>query len=249
MPSERFKRIAVYTLARPEAYLIVGVAFAAVIVAIVGHWPGWVVLASVAGGIALLGLLMLESLSDAGAERDSAIVDIDASRIRDPELRGKVRKALEYVRGAHRLAGRDTSGTLGAASEELPQMEQAARLMCQMAMRLQEFRADSLIQRDLADLQQRRADRASLSEEQQAQLDALEHLNNLVQTAQQEIDNTLADLGRSYAEMQSIKVTPEFRGRVSDAIEQLKASAQRLSDLADGYDEAYGHRTVGTNDL
>jgi len=123
-------------------------------------------------------------------------------------------------------------------------LEQAARSIFQMSLRLQEFRGDRILQRDFAELQQLRTRRARLPAEQEAQWNTLQRLQELVSTAEQEIDRALAHLGSSYAEMQTIKVTPEIRGRVVDALDQLGASTKRLSDLAQGYDEVYGHRTL-----
>ncbi|MBI4317345.1 MAG: hypothetical protein HY675_02550 [Chloroflexi bacterium] len=244
MQHDRINRIVGYALTRREAYLIVGLVFVAVIVAIVGRWPGWVVLASVTAGVVLLGLLVVDSLADPDAERDAAIVDIDLGQVNDPELKARVRKALDYVRAAQRLARRDTDGTMDAADDELPQLEQAARSIYQMSLRLQEFRADRLLQQDLAELHKRRSGRGQLSPEQEAQLGTLERLGDLTHSAEREIEGALAQLGRSYAEMQAIKVTPEFRGRAADALGQLEASTKRLADLAEGYDEVYGGRPL-----
>ena len=95
MRSERLNRIISYALSRPAAYFIVGLVFLAVVVAVVGRWPGWVILASVGAGVVLLGLLIVDALFDPNTERDAAIADVDPSRLRDPALREKLRKALE----------------------------------------------------------------------------------------------------------------------------------------------------------
>lgn len=240
MHRERFRRIAGYALSRREAYLIVGLVFAAVVVTIVGGWPAWVIGVSVLAGVLLLLLLIMDSLFDPNVERDAAVADVDLGRLRDRDLQAKVRRALEYVRAAQRLARQDRGTTLDAADDELPELEQAARSIYQMCLRLQEFRSDALIQRDLGEIRQQRARRAELSDDQREQLTTLERLSELVASAQREIDAALAHLGRAYAEMQVIKVTPELRGREADALEQLGASTRRLSDLAAGYDEAFG---------
>ena len=239
--SERLNRIVGYALSRPEAYLIVGLVFVAVVVAIVGGWPGWVVLASIAAGGLLLGLLAIDALGDPNVERDAAIADVDASQVHDPALRAKVRRALEYVRAAQQLARRDAEGVLDAADDELPELEQAARSIFQVSRRLEEFRADRLIQRDLIDLQQQ-AQRGQLTADRQAQWSTLRRLKDLMHTAEQEVDSAMANLGRSYAEMQAIKATPEFRGRAADALAQLQASTKRLAALAEGYDEVFAGR-------
>lgn len=240
MRRRRLNRIVGYTLSRVEAYLIVGLVFVAVVVAIVGRWPGWVIVVSVVAGAALLGLLVLDSLSDPDVERDASLADIDVGRISDPALRDKVRRALEYVRAAHKLAQQDAGDVLGAADDELPQLQQAARSIYKMSLRLQDFRADRLLQRDMRDLLQRSSGQGELTRDQAAQLRTLRRLDELVRNAEQEIDRSLAQLGRSYAEMQAIKVTPELRGRAVDALDQLGASTRRLSELAEGYDEVYG---------
>lgn len=242
MGRQRIGQTVSYGLSRPEAYIIVVAVFVAVVVALVGGWPGWVVLVSLAAGVVLLGLLILDSLANPDVEGEVLIADIDVGEVRDPALRAKVSRALEYVRAARRLSQRDTSGVLDVANDELPQLEQAARSIYQMSRRLQEFRADRLVQRDLSDLQQR-SQRGQLTEDQKAQLDTLRRIDELARSAEQEIDSALAHLGRSYAEMQTIKATPEFRGRVVDAFDELGASAKRLSELADGYDEVYSSRT------
>ena len=239
MGSERLKRTIGYTLSRPAAYLIVGLVFVAVVVAIAGLWSAWVILGSVGAGVVLLGLLVLDSLTDPNLEPDVLLADIDPNQMRDPALRGKVRQALEYYRAVQRLAKKDTSGVLDSAHFELPQLEQAVRSIYQMALRLQEFRGDTLIPRDLATLEQQKTRRGHLTQDQEEQLGSLQRLTGLVQNAEKEIDAALADLGRSYAEMQAIKVTPELKGRAADAFKELEASSQRLADLAQGYDEVY----------
>lgn len=239
----RLKRLAGYALSRVEAYLIVGLVFIAVVVAILGQWPDWVILASVGAGILMMGLLVVDSLSDPAVERGAAIVEVEVGRVRDRALRARVARAVEYVRAAHKLAG-DAGGALDAADDELPQMEAAARSIFQMSLRLQEFRGDRLIERDLADLrQQQKSRRGGLTTDQSAHLDALQRLHDLVQAAEKEIDAALAHLGRSYAEMQAIKVTPELHGRAADVFNELESSTRRLSELAQGYDEVFRGQT------
>jgi hypothetical protein len=242
MRRERLNRIAVLALSRVEAYLIVLVVFATVIVVILGGWPGWLIPVSLGAGAVLLVLLVLDSLSDPGADQAAAFADIDPKRIHDSDLRAKLIRALEYVRAAQRLAQRYPSGVLDAADDELPQLEEAVRSIFRMSLRLQEFRADKLIGRDLAELQRQRSRGGRLSPKQEEQMRTLERLEELVRTAYREIDDALAHLGRSYAEMQAIQVTPEFRGREAYVFKELDASTARLSDLAARYDEAFGSR-------
>lgn len=243
MRGKRLRQITGYALARPEAYLIVGLVFVAVVVAIVGGWPGWIIAASVVVGALLLALLVVDTLGDPDVEPNAAIADVDLGQLRDPALRSKVNRALEYVRAAQKLAKRDAGGALDPAGDEIPDLAQAVRSIFQVSLRLQEFRGDRLIQRDLADLRQQ-SQRDQLTKDQQAQWSTLQRLQELMHTAEQEIDSALADLGRSYAEMQAIKATPELRGRAADALDQLQASTKRLSTLAAGYDEAFGSRAL-----
>lgn len=244
MRRERLSRLAAHTLTRVEAYIIVITVFAAVIVAIVGGWPIWIVPVSLVVGIALLGLLVLDSLSDPRVERDAAVSDLDPGQIRDPALRAKLQRALEYVRATQRLAGGDASGILDAADDELPQIEDAARSIFRLSLRIQGYRSDPLILRDLADLRRRKDRGGRMSEEEEAQLSALERLDELVRASDREIDDALAQLGRSYAEMQTISATPEFRGRDAFVLQDLEDSTRRLSDLAANYDEVFRSRDL-----
>ncbi len=243
MENERLKRITAYALSRPEAYIVVLLVFLAVLVAIIGGWPGWIIMVCIGAGVVLLGLLVVDSLGNPDAERDASIADVDPSRIRDAELRNKVRRALEYVRAAHKMIKEDTGDALASTRDELPQLEQAARSIYQMVLRLQDFRADPLLQRDTADLR-KRSQQGQISMDQKEQLNTLTRLEDLVRSADQEIDSALAHLGRSYAEMQAIKVTPELRGRASDALDELDASSRRLTELAEGYDEVFSSRAL-----
>jgi hypothetical protein len=240
MRRERLSRIAAHALSRVEAYLIALVVFATVIVAIMGGWPSWIILLSIVAGAVLMGLLVIDSLTDPVADQNASLADIDPKRIFDPELRHKLSRALEYVRAAQKLARRYPTGAMDAADDELPQLEEAARSIFRMSLRLQEYRDDRLIQRDLVDLQRQRD--TSLSPQQKEQLRTLQRLDELVRTAGQEIDDALAHLGRSYAEMQAIQVTPEFRGREAYSFRDLDASTRRLSELAASYDEVFGSR-------
>jgi hypothetical protein len=230
-------------LTRAEAYLVVVLVFVAVIVAIIGNWPWITIVVSLGAGVLLLALLILDSLANPDVDREASIADIDVRQVRDPDLKSKVLKALQYVRAIQRLSKRNVAA-LDAADDELPQLEQSVRSIYQMSLRLQEFRSDDLLQRDLADLERHRRDRGELDKDREAYLNTLTRLNQMVRAADQEIDSALAHLGRSYAEMQAIKVTPEFRGGTADTLNQLKSSTLRLAELAQGYDEVYGARTV-----
>ncbi|MDP2662740.1 MAG: hypothetical protein Q8R28_18650 [Dehalococcoidia bacterium] len=241
MEIDRFKRIAGYALTRPEAYIIVVLVFLVALVDILGGWPGWIIAAGIVAGAALLGLLILDSLSDPNSEREASIADVEAGRVRDPALRNKVLRALEYVRAAQKLAKAGAGDTLGSVRDELPQLEQAARSMFQMAIRLQDFQSDRILQRDLADLR-KESEQGRLTDEQKDQLDSLNRLDELVRSADQEVDGALSVLGRSYAEMQTIRATPELRGQAAAALEELDASSRRLSELAEGYDQVFGSR-------
>lgn len=244
MQRDGFKRILWYALGRTEAYLIVGLVFVAVVVAIIGRWPGWVILAGVVMGVILLALLVVDSLSDPGAQREASIAGVDPGRIRDAALRAKVRRALDYIRASQKLARQDSSGVLDAADDELPQLEAAARSIYQMSLRLQDFRSDRLIPQDLASLGQEKSRRGHLDDDREAQLASLQRLDLVARSAEQEIDRALAHLGRSYAEMQAIRVTPELRGHAAATREELHASTKRLAELAQGYDEVYGRRSL-----
>lgn len=242
MAIERFKRIAGYTLSRWEAYLIVAVVFAAVVVATVGRWPWWAIVGSLAAGVVLIGLLVLDSMTDPNMERDASIADVEPGRVRDKELREKLLRALEYVRATHRLV-RGRRDSMGGAEDELPQMEEAVRGIYQLCLRLQDYRADQLVRRDFDDLNLRKKRGVHLTEDEQQQLDTLQRLEELVKSGEEGIDRAIADLGRSYAEMRSIEATPDLKGRQAEALRQLDESAKRLSDLAAGYDEVFGGRS------
>jgi hypothetical protein len=240
---DRLNRMVGYALNRREAYLIVLVTFAAVIVAIVGRWPLWVVGASVVVGALLLALLVIDSLSDPDVEQEASLAGLELDRVIDKGLRSSVKKAMEYVCGAQQLVRRDREGLLTSAGDELPQMEEATRSIFQMALRVQEYRSDALIQRDLAELRATAGRSRTVSDSRQEQLASLEKLDSLIRSAEQEIDAALAHLGQSYAEIKAIKVTPELQGQSIAALEGLNESARRLSDLAQGYDEVFGKRT------
>lgn len=243
MRHSRLRQVIGYSLTRPEAYLIVGLVFAAVLVAIVGQWPAWIIAASIGAGLVLMVLLIIDSLSDPNAEREAAMAGIDLDRLSDRALRGRVQRAIAYVDAARKLAARDAGGAFDPAGEEIPELEDAVRSVYQMALRLQECRLDPLVQKDLEDL---RARSGNLTADQKAQLSALRRLEELGSEAEQEIESALANLGRSYAELQAISVTPEFKGRAADALGQLRACTRRLGDLAKGYDEAFSGRSSST---
>ncbi len=244
MRGDRINRIVSYALNRPAAYAIVLMVFVASMIAILGHWPLWVVGASIAAGAVLLGLLVADSLSDPVVEQEASLADIDLSLIRDKALKASVVRAIEYVKGAQAQVRDDREGVLASAGDELPEMEHAVRSIFQMALRVQDFRNDALVQRDLGEARQGRSNSRhfALSQSRQEWFSSLEKLEGLVGTAEQEIDEALAHLGQSYVEMKAIKVTPEIKGRTIDALKDLNESTERLSDLARSYDEAFSQR-------
>jgi hypothetical protein len=244
--TDRLNRIVGYALSRHEAYLIVLVTFVAVMVSILRGWPVWVVAACLVGGVVLMVLLVADSLADPAVEQEASMADLEVGRVTDKALRASVLKAMEYVRGVHQLVRRDREGLLTSARDELPQMEQAVRSLYQMALRVQEYRADTLIQRDLADLRAEASRTRNVSSSRQEQLASLEKLESLIRSAEQEIQAAVAQLGQSYAEIKAISVTPELRGQSIAALEDLHQSTERLSDLAHGYDEVFGQRTAAS---
>jgi hypothetical protein len=233
--------IALYALGRWQTAVVVLIAcvgIAGTIVAL-GANP-WLIAAWVAFGlIGVLGMVVV-SFRDQRSIDEALAPQIPIDQLKTPELREAVRRAIEY-----RNAIRDAVAALPSpdtrASLELitRQFDDPALLIFNLGLSVERFRNDRLIQTDLQRL--RALNRAGrLTDADREHLDRLERLESLIGEAGGKINGMLAQLGSSYAEVQTIGAAGEIRGaRTQHALDEVADRANELTQLTKALEEVY----------
>jgi hypothetical protein len=201
--------------------------------------PIWIAL-WVTFGLVGVGALTLSALRDEESVADALLADIQIGELHDRALREKVARAAQYQR-AIRRAVRQTSDDLTRSSLEMitRQMREPIEMLFRLARRLENYQNDALIRADSERLAQQER-RGRLTPAEQAQLADLGRLQALMTNTAGAIDETLAELGRQYAEVQVIRSSGELRGGQADRLRaELDERGAQLRDLSSSLDEVY----------
>lgn len=238
----RLRAIILYSLNRPLslvaiAQLILGVGLGLFVldfsVEVVSLWSAF------CGG--LLVATTVDTLFDPEKRRDAARACLDPSAIHDQTIRDKVKKAFGYVRSAHGIMRGAKAGQLASVASDIPALDTAAKGIFEVSVRLDRYRRDYTLRCDLASL---RWLGGNLSDSQQRYLQTLFELDILMKEASAQVDNALAEIGRSYASIQGILVKPEFLGGAANSFARVREVTLRLDDLSTSFDEVYNRRTI-----
>jgi hypothetical protein len=232
----------------------------AVLIYALGRWQTAAVVLFVAAGIAttivalgfnvfiiaawlLLGLagvagMIVVSFRDERSLDEALTVPIDLGQIRTPALRDQVERARTYREAIRNAVFQVESPELRASLATLTRpSDDPAWLILTLARRIEIFREDRIIQEDLKRL--RVAEESGrLSDHERAHLEELNKFEEMIAEAGRKIDETLAQLGASYAEIQAIGASGAIRGgKVQLALDEIRDRATELSELGDALDE------------
>ena len=233
--------VALYALGRWQTAVVVLVACAGVAgtILLFGVHPVLIAAWLTFGLIGVVGMVIV-TFRDERAIEDALSPALDLSRLRTPELREAVRRAQEYREAIRRAVAAVPRPELRASLELITaRFDNPAALILELGVSIERFRRDALIQRDLARLRSlQRSGR--LSAHDRNHLDNLVRLERLIGEAEEKIRAMLAQLGSSYAEVQTIGAAGEIRGgRTEQALDEVADRAADLSNLSRALEEAY----------
>lgn len=225
-------------------------------------WPrfGWLIL-----GLAGLGALIYSSLTDAATNAKVVLQlfqeQFDVGRIKDKELRSDLETAMEYQRRIE-IQVRQQNRTLlrDRLNETANQITQWIANMYELALRLDSYRRDDLLAKqrstlpqELKDLteQRKRATNANV----QAQLDqvidgkgkqwqALRDLDDRMQQAELQMEQSLAALATIYSQIQLVDAQSVESGRAERLQSDIRDQVDRLGDLVTSINEVYDYKAI-----
>ncbi|MBN1639834.1 MAG: hypothetical protein JXA09_01270 [Anaerolineae bacterium] len=219
------------------------------------RWWFWLVL-----GAGAEALIVVTSIYDP-AVRERVVAQMfrqkfDPSEIATPAYREKVVRALEYREQMEYLLQRTRDGALRTHLEaSVGDVSEWISNMFALASRLDHYSRSTVLQQDqsalpgqIAALEQRLAGeadarvRAQLQQsiaQKRAQLQQLERLDNTMDRAQLQLDDTLSAMGTVYAQMQLIDAKDIDSGRALRMREDIADQVNSLNDIAQAMDEVY----------
>ena len=226
-----------------------------------GAWT-WLAL----GAVGVAGMV-IATLTDK-QEATKAVADMfheehDPGLIKDNELKAKYLRALEYYDRLQEVASQMKSQQLRERTgESVRQMGEWVANIYRLALRLQAFRADGILNRDrqqvpqaLRDLQvrQRQETNPALREQFDAtvtvkrqQYENIRTLDALMQKADLQLDNSIAALGTAYSQLLLIGTSREIDNTAARSLqESVRDEVASLQDLVTSINEVYDYRTEG----
>lgn len=218
-------------------------------------WWFWVVL-----GLAAEALIVVTSIYDpAVRERVVATVfrqKFDPAEIRTPAYRSKVAKALEYREQMEFLLQHTRDGALRTHLEAtVNDVSDWISNMFTLARRLDHYSRTTILKQDrdvipqelqaLGDRMKAERDpavRAQLQrsiEQKRAQLEQIERLDNTMERAALQLDDTLSAMGTVYAQVQLIDAKDIDGGRAQRLQQDIADQIHSLNDVQQAMDEVY----------
>lgn len=188
--------------------------------------------------------MIVVSFRDAESVDEALLTKADLDQVRDRRLRDKVRRAEAYQRAIRQSVRATDSPELRSALDVMTrEAVDPVGLIFTLARRLEDYRADALLQEDTRRLA---AVRQGLSLPEREQLENLEKLQHLMAEVANAIDAGLAQLGTSYTAVQLARAGGALKSSsVQQALDDLKGQSQQLRDLNASLDEVYAQRDRG----
>jgi len=216
----------------------------------------------VGGAVAWLALIvsiLTDPVANARAVADLLRHDFDPRLLRNDQSRAWVNKALEYRKRIAETVARTREGVLRDHLRDMAgQVDTWLANLYQLAQRLDHFECDEVIRQDMrsvplaiqnltAKLQVE--DDASVREQirqtiesKKAQLANLQQLENMMQKAELQMDNTLTAMGTIYSQLLLIGVKDIDSGRAQRLREDIAEQVNQLHDIVSSMDEVYRAR-------
>ncbi len=223
-------------------------------------FPGWPVWGWLALGGLGVGGMVYSSLNDKAGNRkvvaDLFLQKFDTRAINDRNLRQKLDQAVDYYsRIQQAIDSQDAGIVRDRLGSTVSQINDWLANMFRIARRLDIYRQDKVIQRDrqavprdVANYQERlrREDDPSVAEQLRAALAAretqrgtLERLDNVMEKAELQLDQSLAALGTIYPQIQLIGARDVDSSRTQRLQADIADQVQTLDDLISSINEVY----------
>jgi len=226
------------------------------------NWWTWLLL----GGVGVAGMIV-STLQDP-QEAAQAVAEMfreehDARLIKDRNLRAKFDQAMAYYERLQQVAASMKSERLRErTSESVRQMEQWVSNIYHLALRLQAYRQDGILNRDREQVPKairrlrneikletdpalRKQMQATL-ESKQRQWQNLQALDNLMEKAELQLDHSVAALGTVYSQLLLIGGKREIDNTAAQRLqEDVTEEVASLQDLVDSINQVYDYRYEG----
>ncbi len=225
-------------------------------------WWTWLVLAAL-GVVGIVWTTLTDRDEAAKAVAAMFREEHDPSLIRDEDLQARYRQALEYYERLQQIGSGIKSEPLRARiADSLRQMDAWVTNIYDLALRLQAFRNDGILNRDRRALPQAiRELETRLNQRQdpavRAQLEAnlaskrqqyanIQALDNLMKRAELQLEHSIAALGTVYSQLLLIGTRRELEGADDRRLqESITEEVAGLQDLVTSINEIYTHRSQG----
>ncbi|GAB4270260.1 MAG: hypothetical protein Kow0080_14530 [Candidatus Promineifilaceae bacterium] len=219
-------------------------------------WWGWLLF-----GLISESVLIYSSLTDPefGKQVASKLLhqEFKPERLRDKELQTKINKALDYrSRIEQAVREQDNSLIKDEFTQTAEQMDEWLENIYDLARRIDRYRSErKVLLRDKEQATQRLADlRQKLKEETddsvkrqinlsisstERQLDTLERLDNTIERAELQLENSLTNLGTIYSQTMLVNVKDIDSGRARRLRQEISEEVVELNDILLAMDEVY----------
>jgi hypothetical protein len=239
VPTRERGEVLVYALNRWQTLVVVLLAMAGIAVTVVFLASNiWMILLWIGFGIAGGVAMVLVSFRDAESVDEATLTRADLGQLRDAGLREKVARASEYLRSIRQTVREIDSPDLRVAVNTVARGQgDPVELVYGLALRLDGYQRDLLLQQDLQRLQGKNT---PLIAAEQTQLEALQKLDGLMKDTASAIDAALAQLGASYSAVQLAESAEGLNsGSAQRSLEELQQQATQLRDLSVSLEEVY----------
>jgi hypothetical protein len=187
----------------------------------------------------------------------------DARLIKDRSLRAKFDQALSYYERLQQVAaGMKSERLRERTSESVRQMEEWVSNIYHLALRLQAYRQDGILNRDREQVPRAikklrnelkletdpalRQQMQLTLESKQRQWRNLQALDNLMEKAELQLDHSIAALGTVYSQLLLIGGKREIDNAAAQRLQaDVSDEVASLQDLVDSINEVYDYRYEG----